>query len=236
MKIHTLALISGVVLFAGLAEGQTRRTIRINFGYTRGVRNSVGGTSNTRSLLNTKLSSLQTVHSNGRSNTGITFSRPAHFEVGNNNQNQTANTQLSRLNGGNQFSDMRANRNRTSSDLVQMYCDWTNGGVLGIAQLPGFANLCRRNVLTINGGTTAARLTHAHEVGHNLNAPHSHGFCLSNGQRTVMEPNNGSCSRGRRIFYHSSATRSIGNTRLGNNSNQNRERIISRAGATSRLR
>ena len=232
MKKPILTLVGSLLALSGLSEAQT--TIRAVYGTTTGVRNSVGGTNNTNSLLNTKFSGLRSSDSN--SNTGVRWTRSSHFSATYNNQNQTAATQLTRLRTGGQLSGFRNFRNNSNADLAQLFCDWTNGGILGLANQPGWPSICRRNVLSVNSGNGPTRWTHVHETGHSMNASHGHGFCINGlSQRTLMEPNGSSCNAFRRVNYFSARTRSKNNRRLGNNSNQNRERIRSRRRAASRL-
>ena len=229
MKIRTVALIGGMIAMAGLAEAQW--TVRVCFGVTPGVRNSVGGTGNARSLLNTKYSNLRRAHDNNNSATGVSFTRPGHFNSGYNQVNHTAATQLRRLNRENQLSDFRNYRNRTNSDLGQLFCDWTNLGVLGVANQPGWASVCRRAVLTVNATNRGSGITHIHEFGHSMNASHGHGFCLNNNRRTLMRT--GSCSQTFTLFFSDDRRRG-GGRRLGDRTHDNRGRIQTRAPITQR--
>ena len=54
MKKSTLTLLGCLVALSGVAQAQRIATIEIYLSTTTGVRNSVGGTSNSRTLLNVK--------------------------------------------------------------------------------------------------------------------------------------------------------------------------------------
>ena len=233
MKKPVIALLGGVIALAGLAEAQT---VRICFGTTTNVRNSVGGTRNANSLLNTKFSTLQQAFGESRSATGVTFTRPGHFSSTYNNRRQTASTQIRRLRSGSELRGFRNHRDRNNADLAQLYCDWTNTSVKGVGQLPGFASVVLNSVLSVNSGSTPQRATHIHEVGHTMNATHGAGFCLARNERTIMEPNSSSCRRSTRVLYFSDDRRRKNGNRLGNRSNDNRGRIQARARTTSRQR
>ena len=230
MKIQALAIIGAMIAMAGVAQAQW--TVRVCFGTTPGVRNSVGGTNNARSLLNTKYSNLRRAHDGNNSATGVSFTRPGHFNSNYNQQRHTSATQIARLNREQQLADFRNYRNRTNSDLAQLYCDWTNLGILGVANQPGWASVCRRAVLTVNATTRGAGITHIHEFGHSMNASHEHGFCLNNNTRTLMRVGGG-CRNINTLFFSDDRRRGSGR-RLGDRTHDNRGRIQARAPITQR--
>ena len=232
MNKKHVALLSGFFCLTAAMEAQTE--IRISMTTTRRVESGQGGRSNARSNLNTKFSLVQDATRN--SNLGINWTRPGHFTTSQNENNQTARTQLSRLVSGSQFADVRSERDRRRADLSQVWCDWTNGSTSGMGQQPGWATVCRRQIFSDNS-RSGRGIVHTHEIGHNLNATHGRGFCVggSVNRRTIMDTTNSSCSRSF-IDFFSSSSRSTRGQRLGNGSNNNRERIRSRRGAASRQR
>ena len=215
-----------------LLHSQT--TIRIIFGTTTNVRNSYGGTSNTNSMLSAKYAQLR--DSDRNSNTGIRWRRGDHFSATYNDRNQTAATQLNRLRTSSNLRGFRNARDNASADLAQLYCDWTNGGVLGIANQPGAFSCVRNNILGVMNTNRGGGIAHIHEVGHSLNANHAQGHCFGNNRRTLMH--GGSCgpSNGNYRNVFSSPIRRFENVFTGNNSNNNRQRIRDRRGPASRLR
>ena len=217
---------------APLVYAQT--TIRVIFATTTNVRNSNGGTSNARSLLSSKYGLLRDSDSN--TNTGIRWTRPSHFNATYNARNVTAQTQLTRLRTGSQLGGFRNERDRRNADLAQLYCDWTNGSLLGLANQPAAFSVVRNNTLGILNTRLGGGIAGVHEIGHNMNATHGQGHCYANNRRTLMHlggcgPANGNF---RNVF--SSPTRFFEGSRTGNNSNNNRTRVRNRRGAASRLR
>ena len=170
MKKSTLALIGYLVALSGLAQAQRIATIEIAYTTTTGVRNSVGGTSNSRSLLNTKYDFMRDAEA--RSVGNINWRISGHFNATYDEQNQTAGTQLDRIINGSEFNGFRRHRDQQNGDMGQVFCDWTNGSVAGGSTQPGWASVCRREVLTINSGTSFMVWTSTHEHGHSMNANH----------------------------------------------------------------
>ena len=231
MKKPTLALIGCLVALSGLARAQTIAHIEIAYTTTTGVRNSVGGSSNARSLLLLKYDLLRDAEA--RSVGNIRWRVSGQFDATYDEQDQTAITQLNRLLDGSEFNGFRRHRDQQNGDLGQVYCDWTNLGVLGIAFQPGWASICRRAVLTANTGNSGATNASTHECGHSMNADHANGHCMSRlNARTIMEDNSG-CPTNERIFYFSSPNTTVDGRVIGNSSNQNRERIRARAPTTA---
>lgn len=231
MKKPILIAVVFVMGITPLLHSQT--TIRVIFGSTTNVRNSYGGTSNTNSMLSAKFSNLRSSDSN--SNTGIRWTRSSHFSATYNDRNQTASTQLNRLNTSSRLSGFRNSRNRTNADLGQLYCDWTNGGILGFANQPGAFSVVRNAVLGVMNTTLAGGIATVHEFGHSMNANHGQGHCFGNNRRTLMHGGGCGPSNGNYRNVFSSPIRRFENVITGNNSNNNRQRIRNRRGAASRL-
>ena len=228
-------LLAATVLTVGLAPLlQAQRTIRIIYGSTTNVRNSHGGNSNTNSLLSSKSGQLR--DSDRNTNTGINWTRPSHFRATYNNRNQTAATQLNRVRTHSGLGGFRNRRDSTNSDLAQLFCDWTNAGVLGAANQPGAFSVMRNNTLGVLSVNRGAGIAHVHETAHNMNANHAHGHCYSGNRRTAMYTAGGcgGSSAYRNVF--SSPTRFFEGRVTGNNSNNNRTRIRNRRNAAANLR
>lgn len=232
MKKCILALTGSIVALSGLTQAQRIATIEIAYTTTTGVHNSVGGTSNSRSLLNTKYDFMRDAEA--RSVGNINWRISGHFNATYDEQDQTSTTQLNRLFFGSQFNGFRRHRDQQNGDMAQVFCDWTDTGILGLAFRPGWASVCRRPILTINSGTSPSVWTSTHEHGHNMNATHEQGHCMARlNARTIMEPNNGSCSQRPRIGYFSSPTTSVDGRVIGNSSNDNRSVIRAQAPTTA---
>ena len=230
-------LLTITMLTIGLAPLlQAQRTIRIIFGTTTNVRNSHGGNSNANSLLSSKSGQLR--DSDRNTNTGINWTRPSHFRATYNSRNQTAATQLNRLRTHSGLRGFRNRRDSTNSDLIQLFCDWTNLGVAGIAQQPGAFGIVRNTFLGVINTRNAGGVTHVHEIGHNMNASHGQGHCYGPNRRSIMLPVSSSCgpSNGNYRNVYSSPTRFFEGSRTGNNSNNNRTRIRNRRSAAANQR
>ena len=230
MKKSTLTLLGCLVALSGVAQAQRIATIEIYLSTTTGVRNSVGGTSNSRTLLNVKYDLMRDAEA--RSIGNINWRRSSHRNTTYNSRNQTSSTQLTRLLSGSQLSGFRSHRDQQNADVGQLFCDWTDSAI-GLAFRPGWASICRREVLSVNSGSSPAVWTSAHEFGHSMAATHERGFCMTQDRRTIMETNGGSCGDRRRIGYFSS-TRRLNGSRLGNANNNNRSLIRAQAPWTQR--
>ena len=216
---------------------QAQRTIRIIFGTTTGVRNDHGGNSNTNSLLSTKFGQVR--DSNNNSSTGINWTRPSHFRATYNSRNQTAATQLNRLRTGSQLRGFRNRRDDTNSDIMQLYCDWSNLGTAGLWTQPGAFSVVRNSFLSSLNNRNFGGRVHIHEVGHNMNATHGQGHCYANNsRRTLMIPTTESCGAANGNYRHvfSSSTRSFQGHRTGKSNTNNRSRIRSRRNAAANQR
>ena len=74
----------------------------------------------------------------------------------------------------------------------------------------------------------------AHEHGHSMNASHEEGHCMARlAARTIMEPNGSSCSSNQRIGYFNSPNTVVDGRVIGNSTNDNRDRIRTRAPITA---
>lgn len=230
MKINTLAKMA--FLLALTAPMSDAQTITLMYATTPTTRSTNGGTRNTNALLNTKFADQGRVTS--RSNLDdIVWERATNFETTYNNERQTSGTQLRRLETNRALRSLRDFRDERNADVLQLWCNWTNTSVGGQARRPGGVSVMRRTLLSVTFGNT--RWVSAHEVGHNLNAIHSHGFCYDrNRRRTIMETGSGSCGSASLQGVFSSTTERFGGFRTGNASNQNRERVEAQADATSR--
>ena len=231
MKKCILALTGSIVALSGLTQAQRIATIEIAYTTTTGVRNSVGGTSNSRSLLNTKYDFMRDAEA--RSVGNINWRISGHFNATYDEQDQTSTTQLNRLFFGSQFNGFRRHRDQQNGDMAQVFCDWTDSAI-GLAFRPGWASICRREVLSVNSGSSPAVWTSTHEHGHNMNATHEQGHCMARlAARTIMEPNGSSCSSNQRIGYFSSPNTVVDGRVIGNSTNDNRDRIRTRAPITA---
>jgi hypothetical protein len=197
--------------------------ISIMYVTTPGVRSAWGGSSNTNSKITTQFGLLKTTHTN--SQTEVKWTKTDNHEATYDSSDVTSITQRNRLISGGELEGTRATRNNRNADMVQMVCEWTDTGIAGVAQLPGWASVVNRTSFASTSGANS--LTASHEVGHCLNAEHGHGFCISSPkERTIMEKNSDSpCSTSTRINWFSSKTIKKNGVTIGDNSNQNRERV-----------
>jgi hypothetical protein len=220
-----IAAIAGTTL-TGLATAA--ETIKVAYAYTSSVSSYYGGDDNTRSKINSKHSLTTELYSN--SPTGVTFVKgPSYKATAYTATNVTSAQAINNLRNHANLQGARDTRDSSNSDIMQFFCDWTNSVTLGIAETPGWCSAVRKNVLGSTSGN--AKFTPGHEIGHNTNATHEHGFCLSMNRRTVMEPNDGTCSSYTRINYFSQSI--VG---MGNSSNDNNKRVVNQSPTTARYR
>ena len=217
----------------------SRTTIRVLYATTPGVRSSHGGTSNSRSLVNSKHSELRSI--DGNSQLDINWTRPTAFSSSYNTSNVTSSLQLDRLEGSSQLSDVRNRRNQTNGDLVHLFCQWSNTSTLGTANLPGAFSITLNRTLNVLSGSGGQRIVTYHEIGHNMNGTHDRAYCFSQGRETLMA-NRSRCSGSDnfRLVYSSSTLRANRNgtrgPRIGNGTHNNRGRIRGRRSTTSNFR
>lgn len=211
------------------ATSQAETTLNIVYGFTPNVKNANGGSSNTRA----KISDRHTKTKNGHNNcgSGITFARKTTYQTSY-NSNQGASTQLARLASGSQLTDLRATADSKKADLVQFYCEFLETNLSGRAQLPGPYSVIKASQLSY--WNNYSKTTSAHEIGHNLNANHDTGFCLSNNKRTIMADNRDCDSNYWNLF--SSSWKWFDGVKLGNSSHNTREVMIRQAPTSANFR
>jgi hypothetical protein len=237
MKSELLILALAGTTFTGLATAA--ETVKIAYAYTSSVSSYYGGDDNTRSKINSKHSTTTTLHSN--SATGVTFVKgPSYKATAYTVTNITSGDVLRNLRNHNGLQGARDTRDSSSSDIMQLVCDWTNSGTLGVAETPGWFSALRKQAL---GGTSSlATIASGHEIGHNMNALHGVAHCLTVPQKkTVMGSAEVSCTSYSIINYFSSSSRTYyfgnnGAAPLGDRTHNNRERVISQAPTTARYR
>jgi hypothetical protein len=211
------------LLLATASSHAANVAISIMYATTPSVRSTWGGSSNTNSKITTQFGRMKTTHSN--STTEITWSKVNNFETTYDESNVDVAAQLTRLESGSQLSGTRDARNDRKADLVQLVCEFTPAGVTGNAREPGWCSIVAKG--SFASTSTPYSLTASHEVGHNLNAAHDHGYCTSALERTIMYPNDSSpCAYfSTRISWFSSNTVKKNNVTIGNSTHKNRERV-----------
>jgi hypothetical protein len=211
------------LLLAAASTHAADVAITIMYATTPSVRSAWGGSSNTNSKITAQFGRMQTTHSN--STTEVAWTKVDNFEPTYDQSNVSVSTQLTRLQSGSELAGTRGARDDRQADLVQLVCEWTTSGVAGMADLPGWASVVHRTSFASTSGANS--MTPSHEVGHNLNATHDHGFCIASlNQRTIMEPNSSTeCSSSTRINWFSSNSVQKDAVSIGNSTNKNRERV-----------
>jgi hypothetical protein len=226
-KLILLAL--GGITLTGLAHAGPNVTIL--YAYTNPVVSYYGNSENVIAHINSNFDRLKTLHTNSKTN--VAFPK-AIYKTNYSNTSKTSQQQWEALAGssGSDLQDVRNMRDRVRADLVQLFVDFGGGDtVLGRGAQPGWASVVRKEVL---GATSLPnQSTSSHEVGHNFNASHGQGFCLTSRQRTVMEPNDGSCTNYTRIYYFSSSVYRLNNVALGDSNNNNTQSVINQAPITA---
>jgi hypothetical protein len=231
-----IAAIAGTTL-TGLATAA--ETVKIAYAYTSSVSSYYGGDDNTKSKINSKHSTTTTLHSN--SATGVTFVKgPSYKATAYTATNVTSADALTNLRNHANLQGARDTRNSSNSDLMQLFCDWTDSGMIGLANVPGWASIIRKQ--TLGGTSSYATIVSGHEIGHNMNALHTIAHCLNVPQKkTVMGTTEVSCTSYSIINYFSSSSRTYyfgnnGAAPLGDRTHNNRERVISQAPTTARYK
>jgi hypothetical protein len=211
------------LLLATASSHAANVAISIMYATTPSVRSTWGGSSNTNSKIAAQFNRLKTNHSN--STTEVAWTKTSNHEAIYDESDVTASTQLDRLESGSQLVATRDKRDALKADLVQLVCEWTDTTIAGKARIAGWCSIVRKDVFASTSG--AGSMTASHEVGHNLNAVHDHGFCISSiKQRTIMEPNDSEeCSSFSRINYFSSSSVAPRGVVLGDSTHKNRERV-----------
>jgi hypothetical protein len=230
MKTELLILALAGTALTGLVPAA--ETVKIAYAYTRSVSSYYGGDDNTKSKINSRHNTTTTLHSN--SATSVTFVQgPSIKSLTYTVTNVTSSGALANLRDHADLNGVRDGRDATQSDLLQLYCDWTDSNILGLAGQPGWISVVRKQALGSTG--PIATLASGHEIGHNMNAAHANGFCTQNLKRTVMAGTS-SCSGSSIINYFSSSSRRLDGVPLGNSTKNNRERVISQAPTTARYK
>jgi hypothetical protein len=211
------------LLLATASSHAANVAISIMYATTPSVRSTWGGSSNTNSKIAAQFNLLKTNHSN--STTEVAWTKTSNHEAIYDESDVTASTQLGRLASGSQLVATRDKRDTLKADLVQLICNWSDKLIAGRGSIAGWASIARVDVFARTSGV--ASMTASHEVGHNLNALHQHGFCIDSvKQRTIMVPNDyQACSSSSPINYFSSSSVKARGIVVGDTTHNNRERV-----------
>jgi hypothetical protein len=235
MKSKLLLLAFVGTALTGLATAG--ETVKVAYAYTSSVSSYYGGDENTKSKITSRHNTTNALHTN--SATGVTFVVGTRVKtLTYTRTNVTASEALADLRNVADLKGVRDSRDATQSDLLQLFCDWTNTNIVGLAGEPGYASVVLKSAL---GGTgPIATVASGHELGHCMNAAHANGFCTQNLKRTVMAGTS-SCSGSSVINYFSSSSRiyyfgNNGAAPLGDRTHNNRERVIAQAPTTARYK
>lgn len=228
MKIRILQV--GILSLILAATSQAATTLNIIYGFTPNVKNANGGSTNTKAKISDRHAKTKGAHNNCGS--GITFAGKGSYETNYNTSNQAATTQLTRLASGWQLAGLRSTGDTQKADLIQLFCQFTNTDISGQAQIAKPYSVIKDNQLSY--WNHYSQTTCAHELGHNLNALHRTGFCLSNNKRTIMADDRDCTSNYWNVF--SSSWKWLWGVKLGNGSHNTREVMIKQAPTSANFR